>query len=1637
MKKFLPILTFLLTFYGVMSAQDFPVQVTTIVTPPYSLYLSDYASPESNALQVMVQLKELDRPEYRVKLRITIEGQGITLRTKPSYVPRALVLQGGIPEMLTGPDLSGYLNPNNLDFLGTTQQAFMRTGMFPEGFYTFKIEVLDYVRNVVVSNAGLGNAFIILNDPPLINLPFNNDKVIATDPQNIIFSWTPRHSASPNAAFSTEYEFTLVELYPANRNPNDAIRASNSIYVTQTSSTSLNYGVIEPLLIPGRKYAFRIRAFDTNGKDLFKNNGYSEVHVFQYGDACIAPTNVKAEALDPARIKITWDTQDIFTNHGVQFRKEGATDWEEQSTLTNALIIPGLQGNSAYEYTVKGICGTVHGTLSPRSTVVTPSADTAAFACGTPVPEIQLNTTPLQGPLGVFDIIKTADFDIILTEVTVNPDGVSYKGLGRAMIPWFKYAGVRVKFSNIQVNEDKRVYSGNVTTVYTKDSRFVLSADLSGSSVNADSIPDSGAPPAFNGVDTVLTVPVTDITMPTPESPVIVVLLEDGQTVEIPRERNEDGTFKDTRITDANGDTWTVDSAGRIQQGPNVAPPGPLASRDSVNFQVNFGVVDNQYYGFDRKHYVDVPTDKISLNNEDYWIAWKSVETGRQDYVSVTATGKNVFPESIGFKTQNGPVVAEPGSSAAIKRVSVMGLVSEQVESLTAYVRVQAPGQEQAEEVEVGRLNLKAYDKVLKKLIVVPVNGATTPPASTISEELNKIYAQAVVGWDITVEAGITVEQEMITGLDTGESDILASFPDKMLSFVRTFRNDVNRFVDGDAYYIFLVNSPDATSEGFMPFKRQFGFVFTNRATNVITTIAHELGHGAFRFRHTFSPEAKLANEGTTQNLMDYTNPNGRELKKYQWDLVRSPENINGWFEDDGESAYTEESIEQEVARIINYIKCGFISNSPVIDIHYGYSSYSVKVGAITRLLNFTGNGTLASPDFNNARLTLAIGEGAFSNEDVFIGYRDIALNASTLNYEALQKIQISSNAGRLIFRFSNITDVALKESLYNWLRRELGLTGSSSSAFQVNNSRSWRAEEIVLFSDCELSQFNRLNRELILSQLLQQQEGYLGLDRDTYQYLLLRVLETMPSGDKLFFYDFFKNTPERIRKLYSQTSNQNKSKLIRIWLNLWATFYQANKTQIDNGGKLVLTENIFGNASNHALLEENGKVLFLQPYRHGNVTDTHFRVSNPFDNIYLYRPELGVEKPFVTLPAIAAVYFLDTEHIKTWNDLGLAGLQLGLFAVGVGEVVVGLRAASLALQGSGVLSRQFLLAAVKTSIGTADLIASITSSYCSDNTNEFCLNWQRYEFYINLGLLTASVADGIFNKLKQEYPNVRNSLSNENRNILDTEFLTTGVGKSQLLSKLDNFPYLKTWVSSFDDVVDANLVVKIDGLSVVDLGKLNTDIVHSKYGAEIKSLLKESPDDLNDIWKRLKDDPAYSWELQKTGGSRWEKWSQREFFKDVTGKGKFFETETCLTAFKNRSSAKYLELKNKVSADFGKNLDDYDMYSQVQLKYDGDNYFVADQLFVKYKTVAGQKVVDDVIVIENKLSNSTALTTPQANAFQKTTFTVRSISSESEFMPNTFLNQNTVLNFSSSKQWYKVYDGVNGDVISGIQKMQ
>jgi hypothetical protein len=94
----------------------------------------------------------------------------------------------------------------------------------------------------------------------------------------------------------------------------------------------------------------------------------------------------------------------------------------------------------------------------------------------------------------------------------------------------------------------------------------------------------------------------------------------------------------------------------------------------------------------------------------------------------------------------------------------------------------------------------------------------------------------------------------------------------------------------------------------------------------------------------------------------------------------------------------------------------------------------------------------------------------------------------------------------------------------------------------------------------------------------------------------------------------------------------------------------------------------------------------------------------------------------------------------------------------------------------------------------------------------------------------------------------------------------------------------------------------------------------------------------------------------------------------------------------------------------------------------------------VKYATnQAGKQVVDDILVLENKLSSTTPLTSPQSGALKSSGYRVRNIKQkESEYGTKNILSRDDVLKFENNRiKWYKIHDSTNGDAISGINKIQ
>jgi len=82
---------------GAAQAQIYPVQVVPQLIPPYSLKLSDYQTTSSEKLYVNLLFKDVTQFGQQVRLKMYIEGQGISVQSL-DFVAGAnpIFLDGGI-----------------------------------------------------------------------------------------------------------------------------------------------------------------------------------------------------------------------------------------------------------------------------------------------------------------------------------------------------------------------------------------------------------------------------------------------------------------------------------------------------------------------------------------------------------------------------------------------------------------------------------------------------------------------------------------------------------------------------------------------------------------------------------------------------------------------------------------------------------------------------------------------------------------------------------------------------------------------------------------------------------------------------------------------------------------------------------------------------------------------------------------------------------------------------------------------------------------------------------------------------------------------------------------------------------------------------------------------------------------------------------------------------------------------------------------------------------------------------------------------------------------------------------------------------------------------------------------------------
>lgn len=345
----------------------------------------------------------------------------------------------------------------------------------------------DYIKYGAESRPGSqpGQTEVAIDMEPYINTGSGNNA-------NINFTWTPRHISSPNSTLSTRYRIELFEVRPKTDNDqlpamaNMAVQSTLPVFTDVTPNTSYLYGPDKPALTDGMQYGWRVQAYDENGRDWFKNNGYSEVCYFTFGGIPETDlpemeqvTDFIANAEGERRGRMNWTQSGAYTSYKVRYRKKNGTgNWFDINSDSLLARVYDLEPNTIYEAQVQGKSGAFYGPFSNLDTFKTP-APVPPPGCGVAINYAAgLSQNPLNNATP-YMIIKTGKFEFIVDSIGNTGAPGYYKGTGRITnVPFLAIlavvgqaagnenaSGLKVHFENVFINENREVTQGDVYAV--------------------------------------------------------------------------------------------------------------------------------------------------------------------------------------------------------------------------------------------------------------------------------------------------------------------------------------------------------------------------------------------------------------------------------------------------------------------------------------------------------------------------------------------------------------------------------------------------------------------------------------------------------------------------------------------------------------------------------------------------------------------------------------------------------------------------------------------------------------------------------------------------------------------------------------------------------------------------------------------------------------------------------------------------------------------------------------------------------------------------------------------------------------------------------------------------------------------
>ncbi len=894
-------------------AQLHPVQVSQNIVPPYNTKLNSYATTSAVKLRLYLTMNDANISNRQIRLKLKIQGQGLNIQSV-NFVQGApfIYLNGKSTQQFTNIDLAAYFQLHNL--IGISPQQYNRP--LPDGRYKICWEVYDFLSGQRISNPKMGgcsNIFLLLNDPPFLNIPNRGDQLTNIQPTNITFQWTPRHA---NAS-GVSYEFELRELWDTQIDPQAGFLAAPPYHSETTYSTTISYNISKPPLMPGRTYAWRVRAKSTTGlseNSVFKNNGYSEIFYFTYTDQCYPPTMTLAEPLNTGRVKISWKTHPDHNRYHLQYKRADVADaeWFEIFSYNNQAQVSNLQAGVTYDFRVGGTCHEITDlnqafTYSNVNQFTMPTKDeTVSYSCGI-IPEIKITNTKPLANIGVNETFTAGDFPVTVKQK--QGGNGTFSGTGYIVVPYLADTKIAVEFKGIKINTDYELYEGVVKTTY----------DPTWSSVK-------GTGDLFNGGDgqvntSEVNFQIAEILVDPSNGDILLVGKGGAPIVEL--SGGEDYIITDSG--DPKAKPPVLPKKYHVDEQGNVTELGPQAEGGTTTVENTTGVnskgeatnitAQGVTVTFTQLPTATLPTGFDAYNSSQsqtkdlykklgaaYYMPYKAVAKGKVAFIvaNFKITNDSIKPQDIIFKTKDGVGLKKVDSTSTSYTLKLKGTLSDADIETQALVK-------QGDKYQIAGAFMQ-YQIAIKEVAVVLVN-TSNANTSAITKKLKAIYQQAAVSLNISVINDFTATLNSLTPdgtIKSGESGFAAQYTEQQRSINKALKEHGN--FNPEAYYLILTDKqPSSAGEkGLMPLGRQFGYIFTANSPPSGAggiTVAHELAHGAFQLKHPFSTHSYKYATGSTNWLLDYNN--GEHLPYVHWKAIHNPKLRIGVFDGDSEGEST------------------------------------------------------------------------------------------------------------------------------------------------------------------------------------------------------------------------------------------------------------------------------------------------------------------------------------------------------------------------------------------------------------------------------------------------------------------------------------------------------------------------------------------------------------------------------------------------------------------------------------------------------------------------------------------------------------------------------------------------------------